>query len=336
MTIPMNLPPQTWEPVEFVSDVLGSIATPNPETRTLTDPDEAAELIAAETRSRVKAVLEHFGGTPSIMLSGGVDSIYIAAIAVALGGTPRAVTIVTGDASDEKNAVAAASSLKLPHDVIRLSPDDVVRLAQDAMRRLGTTELWEITAGIPMLAARSSFDKIADLGPILTGSGADAIFAGGRALSHPLDSSEARTQLDHLIRTESAANFRYERLVPHFHPALLDSYAPRLVHTFQTVRWWQISETLAPQALFGNRDGRGVDKLALRIACERELPNDAKDLAWASKSPIQRSSGLMEVLATAARQYAADLPGATTYTNPLTEDPEAVATRLYLSILNAR
>ncbi len=44
----------------------------------------------------------------------------------------------------------------------------------------------------------------------------------------------------------------------------------------------------------------------------------------------------MSVLAAAARTYAANLPGAETYSNPRTEDAEAVATRLYLSILEHR
>ncbi|WP_163818224.1 hypothetical protein, partial [Nocardia cyriacigeorgica] len=39
-------------------------------------------------RSRIAAVLERFGGIPAVLLSGGVDSIYVAAVAVALGAEP--------------------------------------------------------------------------------------------------------------------------------------------------------------------------------------------------------------------------------------------------------
>ncbi|GAB2712352.1 asparagine synthase-related protein [Nocardia thraciensis] len=328
-----GLAPQTCEPLQHVADLLGDIARPNADARTLTDPDLAARLIAAETRSRIAAVLDEFGGTPAVLLSGGVDSIYIAAVAVALGARPVAVTIVTDGQSDESNAAAAAAALGLRHDVIRLRPGEVVELARDVVHRLGTSELWEVTAGIPLLAARRSFDEIPDLGAVFSGSGADAILAGGRRLTHAPDSAAARDELDRVIRAESAANFRYDRLVPHFHPALLGHYAKRMIHVFQTVRWWQLSERFSPTVLFGAHLGRPVDKLALRIACRDQLPRPVEHLAWAAKAPIQRSSGLMGVLANAARTHAANLPGARTYTDPMTEDADAVATRLYLSIL---
>lgn len=324
---------QTAEPLQYVSDLIDSIADPNPGARTITNPAEATGLIADETRSRIGAVLERFGGTPAVLLSGGVDSIYVAAAAVALGAEPVAVTVVTEGGHEETNAAVAAAALGLRHDVIQLGADDVVRFAREVMGRLGTSELWEVTAGIPLLAARRTFDTIPGLGAILGGSGADAIFGGGRKLTLPPAAPEARIELDQLIRAESAANFRYQRLVPHFYPALLDEYADRLIHVYQTVRWWQLAETFAPPALFGTHDGRPFDKLALRLACDAALPADSKHLAWSAKSPIQRSSGLMGALAAAARTYAADLPGARTYSDPMTEDAEAVATRLYLAAI---
>ncbi|WP_435590973.1 asparagine synthase C-terminal domain-containing protein [Nocardia sp. bgisy118] len=337
MTDVASWAPQTSEPLQFVTDLLGdALAQPNPGARVVTDPEEAAKSVAAEARSRVAAVLERFGGVPAVLLSGGVDSIYVAAVAVSLGARPKTITVVTEGQSDEGNAAVAAEALGLRHDVIRLSADEVVDFAREVMARLGTSELWEVTAGIPILAARRRLDSIDDLGAILTGSGADAIFGGGRKLSYTVSSDEARVELDHLIRVETAANFREARLVPRFYPALLDEHAGRLVHVFQTVRWWQVAERFAPPVLFGVHYGRQVDKLALRIAAERELPAEVRSLAWAAKSPIQRSSGLMSVLAAAARTYAANLPGAETYSNPRTEDAEAVATRLYLSILEHR
>ncbi|WP_280184366.1 MULTISPECIES: asparagine synthase-related protein [Nocardia] len=330
----MNLTAQTFEPLEYVSDILPGMKAPNPDIRTITDPQVAAEHIEAETASRLDALFEHFTGTPAVLLSGGVDSIYVAAVAVRLGARPQAITIITNGESDAPNATAAAAALGLTHDVIRLEVEDVVSLARVVMNRLGTSELWEVTAGIPLVAALPTLSRITNLGAILTGSGADAIFGGGRKLTHPVESAEARAELDGLIRAESSANFRYDRLVPDFYPDLLRGFADRLVHVFQTVRWWQVAEQFAPPALFGEHNGAVVDKLALRLACSKALPDSARRLAWTAKAPIQRSSGLMPTLATAAREFAANLPGATTYTDPRTEDPEAVATRLYLALLN--
>lgn len=321
------------EPIEFVADLIGDLEIPQPELRTVSDPGVVAELISAESYARVGAVLEHFGRTPVILLSGGVDSIHVAAVAVRLGYRPHAITVVTDGQSDAVNATAAAEALGLPHTIVRLSPDEVVELARVTIPRLGTAELWEVTAAVPMLAVRRVLEEIGDVGAILTGGGADVILAGGCTLTAPLESDAARAELDELVRSEAAVNFRRERLVTHFYPALLEGFADRMVQPFQTVRWWRLAETFAPPALFGEHDGRSVDKLALRMACAAQLPPGAGSLAWAPKVAIQRSSGLLGVLAQAARSYAAGLPGARTYTDPLTEDPEAVATRLYLEIL---
>ncbi|WP_280268849.1 asparagine synthase-related protein [Nocardia wallacei] len=330
----MPLPPQTSEPLEYVTDVLDDMARHAPERRIIDDPEAAATIIDAEIRSRLTAVFDRFGGTPAILLSGGVDSIYAAAVAVDLGHRPHALTVVTDGGTDRDNAAAAAGALGIPHEVIHLTPGEVARLAEDVMERIGIAELWEVTAGIPLLAARSSLEKIPGLGAVLSGNGADAILAGGKRLAHPLDSAEACAQLDALIRAESVANFRYHRLVPHFYPALLGGTAAQLVQVFQTVRWWQIAEQFAPPALFGDHDGRAVDKFALRLACERRLPRSVGHLAWAAKSPIQRSSGLVGALARAARHWAAGQHGARTYTDPVSDDPETLAARLYLAILD--
>jgi asparagine synthase (glutamine-hydrolysing) len=162
------------------------------------------------------------------------------------------------------------------------------------------------------------------------------VFAGGRPLRHRLDSPAAVAELDRVVRAEAAANFTRRRLVPHFYHALLGARAEHLIHVFQTAAFWTIAETLAPQALFGVRDGRPVDKLCLRLACESLLDPPARQLAWTAKDPIQRSTGLMSVLAAAAREHAATLPGARTYSDPRGEPFETIATRLYLALLAAR
>ncbi|MEV6325891.1 asparagine synthase-related protein [Nocardia sp. NPDC051787] len=146
----INAGAQTSEPIQFVTDLLGdTVAAPDPSARTITDPRVAAGLIAEETRSRVRAVIERFDDVPAILLSGGVDSIYLAAVAVRLGVRPYAITIVTTGDTDATGAVRAAAALGLPRDVIRLTEAEVVDLARDAMHRLGTAELWEVAAGIP-------------------------------------------------------------------------------------------------------------------------------------------------------------------------------------------
>ncbi|WP_306362513.1 asparagine synthase-related protein [Nocardia sp. CC227C] len=324
---------QTSDGMEFVAD-LRDIATPNPHLRRVSDPRAAARLIEREVQDRLNAVFANSTASPVVLLSGGVDSILVAAAAVSLGVRPHAITVVAEGGTDRTNAAAAAAALGLPHSVVELSEADVVTLAAQAMTRLGIPELWEVSYAIPLLATIPAIDELDPVGPILLGSGADAIVAGGKTLQHSIYSSEARTELDRIIRAESANNFVYDRLVPDFYPRVMGKYADHFVHVFQTVRMWEVAETLAPPALFGEHNGEPADKLCLRMACDDLLPEGAKHLAWARKAAIQRSAGIMGSLANAARRYAASMPGATTYTDPMNEPFEAVATRLFLALLN--
>ncbi|MGW4533415.1 asparagine synthase-related protein [Nocardia sp. NPDC004340] len=323
---------QTGETMQFVAD-LRDIAAPDPGLRQVADPVVAAELIGQELRDRLRAVLDAATADPVVLLSGGVDSILVAAAAVAAGARPHAITIVSEGGTDRENAEAAARALGLTHEVVEIDEPAVVDLAAHAIDRLGVPELWEVTYAVPLLAALPALDRLGAVGPILTGSGADAIVAGGKQLRHPIGSPEAVEELDRTIRKESANNFVHARLVPDFYPRIMGEYADRFVHVFQTVRMWEVAETFAPTALFGEHDGEPADKLCLRLACEALLPDAARGLAWAKKSAIQRSAGIMGALATAARRRAAAMPGATAYGDPMTEPYESVATRLFLALL---
>ncbi|MEU8901775.1 asparagine synthase-related protein [Nocardia sp. NPDC048505] len=334
MTAPV-LADQTGAALQYVAD-LREISTPNPGIRQLRDPAAAAELLKRELGYRLDAVFREHPGDPVILLSGGVDSIAVAAAAADLGVRPHAITITTAGGTDAIHAAAAAEALGLTHEILDLDDQAVTDLAQESVARLGTSELWEISYAVPLLAAVHALDRRQSVGPILTGSAADAILAGGKKLRSPIESANAVTELDSLIRRESAANFRRERLVPDFYERIMPTYADQFVLLFQTVRFWQVAETFAPEALFGDHNGVLADKLCLRLACEQLLPDSVKSLAWAQKSAIQRSAGIMDTLALAARRYAAGLPGATTYTDPISEDAEAVATRLFLALLDRK
>lgn len=325
---------QTGAPVQYVAD-FRDITTAHPERRQVRDAEVAAKLVTQELQDRLAAVLDMGSGEPIILLSGGVDSIAVAAAAVRMGVRPHAVTIATAGATDTRNAMAAAQTLGLTHELVELTEGQLSTLAREAISRLDISELWEISYAIPLLAAAQALDQRSSVGQILTGAGADAILAGGKKIDQPIDSNKGTAEVDRIIRRESGGNFRRERLVPDFYERVIPRYADRFVLLFQTERWWELAETFAASALFGERNGHLVDKFCLRIACERLLPPAAGELAWAQKSAIQRSAGIMGGLADAARTRAATLPAATTYTDPMVEDWEAVATRLFLALLAA-
>ncbi len=323
---------QTGATCEYISD-LRDIAPAAPELRTVTSPEMAASMLTEELLSRLRAVVQAHPGDPVVLLSGGVDSIAVAAAAVQAGIRPHAITVVTEGGTDADNAIAAAKALGLTHELIDLTATEIADLAREATQRLGVLDLWEVSYAIPLLAAARALDGRADVGALLTGAAADAILAGGKTVQS-LGTPEATEEVDRIIRKESSANFHYERLVPDFYERVIPAYADRFVLVFQTVRFWEIAETFGIAALFGDRNGATVDKLCLRIACEHLLPEGSKTLAWAKKSAIQKSAGIMGALGTAARRYAADLPGARTYTDPMNEPYEAVAARLFLALIS--
>lgn len=324
---------QTGAALQYVADQR-DISAPAADRRRITDPAIAAELLRDELLDRLNAVFRDHPGDPVILLSGGVDSIAVAAAARQLGHRPRAITVVTDDSStDATNSAQAAAALDLEHDLLVLDGQAVTDLAHDAVSRLGTPELWEVSYAVPLLAVARALDQRTGVGAILTGSAADAILAGGKTLDNPIDSAAATAEVDRIIRKESGGNFRYQRLIPDFYARVLPQYESRFVLVFQTLRFWELAEQFAPPALFGEHDGIPADKLCLRLLCEQLLPAGTGHLAWTKKDAIQRSAGIMGALATAARRYAAQLPGAQTYTDPMTEPMDAVATRLFLANL---
>lgn len=97
---------------------------------------------------------------------------------------------------------------------------------------------------------------------------------------------------------------------------------------FQTAPAWHLARRFRASVLWGERQGKLHDKFALRLAAERlGLPDE---VVWTQKSPLQRSSGMVASLGMAGRQALRNRPGATTYTDPLTEDDDLFIARMCL------
>lgn len=113
---------------------------------------------------------------PHIMLSGGVDSSIVAAVAKQQGIPVRAFTYSVGPAgSDLLQARRIAKYLGIPHSTIRISPSSLVRNIPEAVRRAETsrgTIVDELAAHVSVaryLGARG-------ITHVLTGEGADDLF----------------------------------------------------------------------------------------------------------------------------------------------------------------
>jgi asparagine synthetase B (glutamine-hydrolysing) len=124
------------------------------------------------TESVGRAAREH----PHVMLSGGVDSSIVAAVAKRQGIPVHAFTYSVGQAgSDLVQARRVAEYLGIPHSTIRIPRSSLVTNIPEAVRRAATsrgTILDELAAHVSVaryLAARG-------ISHVLTGEGADDLF----------------------------------------------------------------------------------------------------------------------------------------------------------------
>ena len=253
----------------------------------------------------------------ALMLSGGVDSLLLAATYAAQGFKPLCVTVAIPGTPDAVGAVAAATHLGLEHHLIDARA--VVSLWHEVSDALGTDELWEVTAGIPMVAVYRLLDELGVSGPVLEGGRADAIFLGGW-------SSEGELRDEQLRRANATFTFQ----IPDFYERLVgEAGAERHLQPYSTQAMWGVAGRLTKNALYVRRDGVTYDKAGLREAAVRlGVP---EHLAWTVKDPLQRSSGLMELLADEARAWMSARPLATAYSDPRAEPADQALARLWLA-----
>ncbi|MGB2719058.1 MAG: asparagine synthase C-terminal domain-containing protein [Rhodococcus sp. (in: high G+C Gram-positive bacteria)] len=317
-------------PLEYVSDIIDVRMEIK---RTVDSPSTAARTLIDYLERRITALTSDRGLEHGIMLSGGIDSILVAAVARRLSIDLVAVTYAVdapqldGSHNDETGAVAVAKHLGFEHHVVRSSTAELLDSAIAASKLLNSTEIWEISSAVPIRACFKEFSRLGINGPILTGSGADALFLGGKRLNSPVSSSSAIHEMNSMIEQQVLRNFSRKRLIPDFFERILGESCDRFVQIFQTVEAWQFSKTLLPSALFST-NGNHEDKLCLRMAAE--MLGVPRELTRSKKDPIQYSSGVVGGIVLEARKYLAQLPGAETYTSPLTEPLDLSIARLFL------
>ncbi|MBS1691219.1 MAG: hypothetical protein JST91_03245 [Actinobacteria bacterium] len=324
------------DPVEYVADLLGCGVAVS-DGAPIVDLDDASDLLIQLIERRLTAVHTANNGLPlGLLLSGGIDSILVAACAARLGLRPTAVTVMamkpgggTPYQSGDERGAAAAAALGLAHSAVRLTPDDVLVSARDCIPRLGLTELWEVTSAIPVLAAIDRLDANGANGPALSGAGADALFLGGGVLTSDPQTDEAveeyRDQVLHNVRRF----FTRARLIPDYYERLLGSRWHRFVQVFQTISFWQYAQLIHPTLLWrAGPDGRTYDKYVLRYSAHRL--GVSEKLAFTAKEPLQVSSGMVAALMYCARRELSGRAANRTYADPMVEPDEHTAVRWYL------
>lgn len=311
--------------------------------RSIKDLDTAAQGIIGYTKIRALEVFHAHNeylenneneksGKLGLMLSGGIDSILLAAVLKDLGIDFHAVTVTAKGVSsqDRDNSIALAEKLNFSHSVVEVDSKTLSTEIPLTIEKLGTDELWEVLAALPISLAFKEFNNKDIKGLVLTGNGADAIFAGGKILKEKnLYSENANKELDSLVLKDVSRNFTRDRVIPGFYERVLGKDDKRFTMAFQNRQAWELSHLLAPNVLWTEDElGRKYDKSALRKAAE--ILNVPKELAWTSKSPLQKSSGLMDALILHVRESMARYENATNYTNPLEEDTDILLARTAL------
>ncbi|MFC0315316.1 asparagine synthase C-terminal domain-containing protein [Gordonia phosphorivorans] len=326
--------PQTGQDVEYVADVPAAMAFTAEEQ--IVELDDAADLLISLLEYRLRAVLRDHTGPPGLMLSGGIDSILIAAVAARVGMRPQAITVVTAHTDerrpDDLRGVEVARHYDLPHELVTLTTDRTERAAAECIRRLGVWEMWEVTSAIPNRAAFDRFEALG-VGPVFTGAGADALFMGGDTLRTPPDSDAGLAEYRTRVTAKVRGNFTRNRLVPDYYERLLGESAENFIQVFQTEGFWRLAMSIHPELLWRpGPDGRIYDKYLLRYAAAKiGVP---EEFVWTAKSPLQVSSGVVGALLESARTTLSREAEQRTYADPLSEPVEHTAVRLYLRCLD--
>lgn len=299
----------------------------HPGTLDITDYDAAAALVDDYLTRRVRAVLDRWPATPTLMLSGGIDSVLLATYVAEAAPDAVAVTYVQPGSADANRelavAAAVAERLGLEHVTVSYLGEHLDRLLRDTATALGTTEPWEVLAGAVLKAVDDAIEGTD--GAIFSGAGADALFMGGQQVDFGTDPVAA---WDSAMRGNIAKNFTRHRFIPTFYERLIRNHK-RHILAWQTHTAVDLAQRIHPYLIRGtNLDGDKV--LFRRMAEDRGL---AADLVGATKNPMQVSSGGIGAVVAAARRQLADDYGKKTYSNPLVEPLAFTVARLYLQRL---
>jgi asparagine synthase (glutamine-hydrolysing) len=241
---------------------------------------ESFRLTASRLRQLVTESVEDCRGD-SILLSGGLDTSIVAAIASKSNPKLQAFTVVLkGHPSPDLHYSRVISSeFRLGQEVIEASLDDIENVLPEVIRTLGSFDPMEIRNSVAtflgLLKAKSrGYPRV------LTGDAADELFAGYSFVKN-LREEEAVPKLHHLWEVMHfssiplASSLGMHALLPFLDPNVKD-FAIKIPYKFLVGR----NDASGSEELFG--------KFILRKAFEDLL---SPEIVWRTKTPIEFGSG---------------------------------------------
>jgi asparagine synthase (glutamine-hydrolysing) len=224
------------------------------------------------------------------MLSGGVDSTLIAALAAKKCNSVRTYTCGFDHSEDLRFAADAAEILGTEHQEVKIDPEELPSVVSRVVRETASFEPWTIVAGtgtfLTARAARRDGIKV-----LLSGEGADELFAGYDEFltwpSYLINSELVQYQID-LAVTEC---LRLDRAT------MANSIEARVPYLSSSIIRFARTLPLEEKLLWTS--DRVVRKVALRRCAMKHLP---EFLALREKAEFANGSGLSLALKTIAHQ----------------------------------
>ncbi len=237
----------------------------HPEVKVPATPEEAAKELKRILTDAVRRRLKD-GAVGGMLLSGGLDSSIIAAIANDLKpGIPAfTVGLKDGNAPDLENAAVMAKYLGVEHHRILFSEEEVEKMVPEAVWKLESFDEDCISGAISNLHASALAGKHTNC--IFSGEGGDELF-GGYHLLKELPTEDERLKMMHKL-IEIAYNTAVQRLDRgmmgnslNYRTPFIDSEV--IAYAMQLPVSWKIHT--AP-------DGSQIEKWVLREAFRDMLP----------------------------------------------------------------
>ena len=218
----------------------------------------------------------------SILLSGGLDTSIIAAIASRSNPHLQAFTVLLKDfpSPDLQYSTLVCSKLCLGQEIIQASLDDIENSLPEVITTLGSFDPMEIRNSVAVFLGLKRAQS-RGYSRILTGDAADELFAGYSFVKN-LQKEEALLKLYHLWKVMHFSSMPLARslgivvLLPFLDPDVKTFATTEIPFEFLVGR----NETSGSDELFG--------KFILRKAFEDSLP---PEIVWRTKTPIEFGSG---------------------------------------------
>lgn len=227
-----------------------------------------------------------------ILLSGGLDTSILSALAARQGRNLRAVSVSVADviSPDEPFAKMVAKRCGFTLRVLRPSLADLISAMPAVMRVLGGFDPMELrNSAVTWLALRAAKEE--GIFRALTGDAADELFAGYSYIFN-MPAEQVSPYLHFLNRVMRFSS------IPMGQSIGVEAHLP---YVDPAVR--ELALSLSRDDLVGERDGQRFGKKILREAFADVLP---EDITWRVKTPIEYGSGSRALREFVANSVSAD------------------------------